>query len=443
MVLIPNYNMKILTAEEVKKKYGEQALASLPTTVPQKPSYLSRVGSEISGNVNQAIGAEKASISGAQNPFAAGASIAKNVTNIPLAPITQVLKPITDKVAPYIGAVFSKLGDTPAGQAFKSVVNKHPELSQAIFDVAQTGLNVGAIYGGVEATKSGYNTVKTGVNKTVQGTQDLVSSGKQSLYGNPNQKTFVDDLLNPKLSAGQSTKLIKSGKVTEGQGLLGQRDFSGSISGYNDIKAATAEVPGVSPRNTYLENVNAIHSDIGTIAQDLESQVGQEKSFFSPNKFKSLMNNVKSTLGENPTIVGDAETAASKVATKFESLVKEYGYNSKGLLQARKALDKWILVQKGAKVFSPATESGITTAISEIRQAGNDFLAEISPNTAVKALLKKQTNLYRAIDLVAPKAATEGNSLLSQYIKSSPIMVKAGKLLLEGTAMGKAARLLQ
>jgi len=74
---------------------------------------------------------------------------------------------------------------------------------------------------------------------------------------------------------------------------------------------------------------------------------------------------------------------AEKITTKFSSLVDENGYTPKGLLRARKQLDKWMLAQKGAKVFSPATDTGISVALSEIRQAGNGFLADLSPNTAV------------------------------------------------------------
>lgn len=431
--------MITLSAEQFNKKYG--TADAFPAT--QKPTdYVSRVKSEIGGSLSEALQSEKQSISGTLNPLAAGANIAKNVTGAILSPVTQAIAPIANKtIAPILNAITSKITDTKAVQDFTNLLSKHPQLSGAIADTIQTGFNVAGVEGGVSAVKGGFNLAKTGVNNAVEGTKNALSSAKQSVYGGE-QPNFVDNLITPKLSPDKLSSVMKTGKVTEGQGLLGQRELSNAIPGFQDIKSAVAEVPGISPRNTNLENLNLIHNEIGTVAKDLESQVGQEKSFFSPNQFKSLMNDVKSSLGENPTIVGDAETAASKVATKFQSLVAENGYNPKGLLLARKALDKWILSQKGAKVFSPATESGITTAVGEIRQAGNNFLADISPNTAVKALLKKQANLYRAIDAIAPKAATEGNSLISQFIKAHPVLVKAGKIVSEGTIIGKTANLL-
>lgn len=433
--------MQTLTAEQVKNKYGEQALSAFTQTKPQS-SYLGNVKNEISGSLQNSAEAQRQSNSGQVSPFSAGAKIASNLTSIPLAPITQAVKPLTDKVAPLISSITAKLGNTPAGQAFKSVVDKHPELSQAIFDIAQTGLNVTAIEGGISGVKKGVNLGQTSAKSAAGTVERLGTSVKQSVYGGP-QPNFVDDLITPKLSPEKLSSVMKGGKVIEGQGLLGQRNLSEAIPNFQEIKTAVAEVPKVSPRNTFLQNLNAIHDEIGTVANKLESQVSNEKSFFSPNKFKSVMTNVKNSLGENPTIVGDAESASSKIITKFERLVQENGYTSSGLLKARKALDRWIMTQKGAKVFSPTTESGITTALSEIRQAGNNFLADISPNTSVKQLLKKQSNLYRAIEYIAPKAATEGNSLLSQFVKAHPITMKASKLLLEGTAIGKASNLLR
>ena len=58
----------------------------------------------------------------------------------------------------------------------------------------------------------------------------------------------------------------------------------------------------------------------------------------------------------------------------------------------------------------------MSTALREIRQTTNDFIAEKAQNVGVKDSLKKQSVLLKAMDNIGPKAADEaGNVILRSW----------------------------
>lgn len=254
--------------------------------------------------------------------------------------------------------------------------------------------------------------------------------------------TFIDTMITPPTDKGKvALTAIKTGKVKEGTGFLGERDFTGALPNFDKIKESVSKVPGISEKQSNLENLNAIHDAIGSTANDLKSKLEANGSSFTPAEFNKYMKNIKSSLGENPTIVGDSEKSANKILTKFNTLVKENGYTPSGLLQARKDLDMWIGSQKG-NVFNPSSENAISMALKAIRQGGNNFIAEKVPDVAVRDMLSHQTNLYNAIDILAPKALQEGTTLMQRVVgavRAHPVGSLLGTAAL-GVAGGETVR---
>ncbi len=119
---------------------------------------------------------------------------------------------------------------------------------------------------------------------------------------------------------------------------------------------------------------------------------------------------VLDTLKKNPMIVGDAEKMAVKIINKMDDLVKANKPTAGGLLKARKELDAWVRNQKGSNIFDPAQENALSIALREVRDSANGLIAKKSPNVAVRESLRKQSNLYRAMDNIGPKAAQEANN---------------------------------
>lgn len=275
------------------------------------------------------------------------------------------------------------------------------------------------------------------VERGLTASKPLVEMGTKYLEKKGAEKSvdFIKDLITPELNATKTAQAIRTGKVTEG-GLLKDRDITETVPFFKEIQNAVSEVPGISKGKTLLENSNAIHDHIGTIAEDLVKQLkssGENMKISNiaevPAKFSQYMESVKTSLKENPTIVGDAEKTATKILNKFESLVKEEGSTPDAILSARKKLDNWMSSQKGENIFDPKTEGAVSVALRAIRQGGNDFIAGMSKDVKVKDMLAKQTSLYDAIDNIAPKAAKEGANGLKRWVKAHPTLVKTAKNL--------------
>jgi len=251
----------------------------------------------------------------------------------------------------------------------------------------------------------------------------LVKAGEEYIAKRAAAKTedFIKDLITPELTPTKTAQAIKTGKVKEG-GMFSDRDITEAVPFFEETAKAVAEVPGISKSNTFLQNANAIYSHIGTVAEDLKSQI-KGKGFFSPNEFNGYMKDASDKLNEIPSLTREATEVANKYLTQFNKLVKKNGYTPEGLLQARKEFDNLLPDKK----LSPDIENGITEAVRYIRQGANDFLASKVPDVAVKEMLAKQTALYNAMDNIAPKAAKEGKNKVVRWLKAHPTIVNTAK----------------
>lgn len=305
--------------------------------------------------------------------------------------------------------------------------------TQQVFNAISDTANL-PITGGVGSLAK--TAAKTGTEAVV----DTAKSIAGKTIKTPDQALI--DLVTPELSKKQNLTALKTGKVAENKDLLGSRDITGTVQNFDEIKNAVAKVPGINPNGTNLENLNVIHNEIGTIADGLSTALGNDKRFFTPNEFKSYMSAVKKDLSESPLLVGDAEKSANKIYSKFDSLIKTNGYTPSGLLKARKELDNWISNQKGEGIFSPDKETTLSLVLRGIRQGGNNFLADMVPDIAVKDLLRQQSILYQAIENIAPKALKEGGNKIQRALVKNPRLQKALEIGATAAIGGGAAGVL-
>lgn len=359
---------------------------------------------------------------------------------------------VGDVIAPLIpDPVKSKIGDVSKyiSEKVNQIPGMTPEIHKGLADVFNTLTLEGGAKTEPIATdlakagiEKGGDVINTAGNSVVDKVNDISSTtvATNAAKQATKQSDFIEKLITPEMNAKATTSAIKTGKVAEGEGILGKRDMTSTVPGFDNIKASVEKVPGISSKNTALQNVNLIHDSIGTTAQDLKSQL-KGKGQFTQKEFQNYMTGVKNTLTENPLITGDAETTANKIINKFNSLIKTNGYDAEGLLNARQQLDQWMSAQKGANVFDPKTETAVSTALKGIRQGGNDFIASKVPDVQVKGMLAHQSNLYRAIDNIAPKAAKEGTSKLgrvTKFVKKNPVATAfvGDKILKATTGLG-------
>lgn len=236
------------------------------------------------------------------------------------------------------------------------------------------------------------------------------------------KKSFVDDLITPK-----QTKVVKEaqvGRTTEVGGILNSKQVELSAR-EKAIAETVSSVPEVTPKKTLQGNYSVIAKEIENEAERLKSALMKNDVPITRKELLESGNKVKASLAENPLIVGDAEKVAEKILAKMDQLVKKNRPTASGLLQARKELDQWVKSQKGANIFDPKNENAVSIALREIRESANDMVSQKSPAAGVKESLKRQSNLYGALDNIGPKAAEEAKNaalrLWQQVTKIVPL----------------------
>lgn len=269
-------------------------------------------------------------------------------------------------------------------------------------------------------TKAKIKTKPTRISRL--GEKAIVSGEKAGLA---KQTGFIDDLVRP-----AQTKAVREAQVArtvETGGVLKRKQIiPGTIE--KTIAKEVTKIPGISSSKTLQGNFNLVSKEVSNIARKLETDVKANNFVFPKKEFLSELNAAKVRLAENPLIVGDAEKVATKLIDQFERIVTKNKNTGSGLLKSRKEFDNWVKNQKGGKIFDPANDNALTTAVREIRQTANSFLDKKSTNVAVKESLGKQSNLFRAMDNIKPKAAAEASNRVARAWQnvSKVLTVKGG-----------------
>jgi len=222
------------------------------------------------------------------------------------------------------------------------------------------------------------------------------------------KKAFVDDLIKPKQTTAVRTEQVA--RTTE-EGVLKSKQVALSPKEVA-IAETVNKIPGVSTKKTLQGNHEAIQAELGKQANTLKSTLLKNDVPISRKELLDAGKVIKTNLKSNPLIVGDAEKSAVKIIRKMDDLVKANKPTASGLLQARKELDVWVRSQKGSNIFDPKQENAISIALREVRESANALIAKKVPDVSVKESLRIQSNLYRAMDNIAPKAGDEAANVL-------------------------------
>ncbi|HJS82870.1 MAG TPA: hypothetical protein VJ742_08575 [Nitrososphaera sp.] len=251
------------------------------------------------------------------------------------------------------------------------------------------------------------------------------------------KQKFVEDLLKP-----VQTKAVKEDQVARTVE-VGRGPFKKSIIQPTKKEAAAIEevmkISDVGAKETIQGNVNIISKEIGKEAEFLKSTLKTNDVPFPRREFSKKLRDVRKTLEDNPILVGDTAKTADKIINQLEKIMAGKKSTASNLLEARKELDQWILrLKKQGQAFDPATENAVSIALREIRNTTNDFVSEKVKSVPVKESLKKQHNLYNAIDIATPKAAEEFDTALRRAWQRATKIVKERSAFTQtaGTAAG-------
>lgn len=401
--------------------------ATPPQGQTQDKGFLGDLSSDLSNRLGQAGQALTKSASGEINPLSGVlqglGAVGGGITDV----AGDILKriPVVNSILDTVGKEVGKAAQTDLGQ---KLIGKYQEFSQQHPELAGDVEAVGNILGGY-ATLEGAGAVK-----------DAVIKGLAKVTGRDALSPIVSDI-SPEIKVGTkatSQEVAKRGTV--------KSLITGSIGLPEDpaIREAAQvvkdEIPKFSGLKTFSEKVNALKDGVSTLGQRLVSNLksGEIQPILTPEDMTTLENGLKTEISQSPVLVGDAGITAQRIFDQFKRFLPQTGdVDMNAVLDARKKLDSWIQGQKGSGIFDPAKENAISVGLRAVRQGANKLLESKVPEAGVKALLRKQTLLYDAIDNLSPKAAKElGTTRLSRFTARHPVVKGLVKKAATGALIG-------
>jgi hypothetical protein len=427
--------MKTYTPEQFKQKYGEVGVAKFEQPKAKEPGYFSRVGSQIKSQFNEAVQSETEAMQGNKNPIYAGANIAKNVTGILTAPISQ---------APgirQIGEGFQKAGETivntKPGQAFTTFLSKQasPETLGAVSDVLETGLNVGTLEGSIRGGKNLYNKTTGIIDKTKSYLNEPVEPGGTP----PVDKNIV---LN-KAIEDATPSYETSSKAGKGK-LLDRTQEGGILKGRTvkpnelEIEAGTelSKVPGYDPNSTKLAKYQVAKQEVANRAKALEQSLKQEKIAVPKREVTSRVQKVVNELPNKSLLLQSSDPVIKNYMRVFKNAFSNVSGTLDGVLELRKILDKAYENARGKQSFGSDKISALDDIHKATRDVLTQYLIEKAKNTNVKASLRSQWNLYRALDILQTAAENESGSVVGRMIQNNPITSKVVEMGVKAAGYG-------
>lgn len=346
------------------------------------------------------------------------------VTEAAFEPVVEA--PGVKQALEFIG---EKVADSKVGQQLANLVQKHPEQAQDVMDIVNT-LTLG---GGRVAEAP----VREGIAKAIkEGGETLVESGVKK--ATKTQDAFVRDLVRP-----VQTKRVKESQVArtteKGSGPFKRSEIAPSTQELQ-LEEAVKTVDGVSETQTHQQNFNVIQKATQDEALALEKQLADNDFIFPKKELNARLDDIKTELADNPSLVGSNERVAEKLINGFNKLFDKTPAKGSALLKLRKDYDKWVSKQKGSNIFDPKTENAFSVVNREIRQGINNFLEEKAINVSVKDSLRKQSSLYRAMDNIKPKAAIEADTAIGRAFQNAAEAVGIKNKIVQqiGAAVGLA-----
>ncbi len=245
----------------------------------------------------------------------------------------------------------------------------------------------------------------------------------------------IDDALEvvtPALTKKAAKQAVAEGRAT-------QSGLAGRISVTPDARTLGA-AEGVSPlvdsgaitkKMTNTAKAGVIKDEVGVVAEDLEKQLTtmDVTPIVDRESMRGLYNDAMRQITEGGPLTGDAAKYAQTMLKQFESYLPKQGdITAVDILKARKKLDSWIKSQRKSTIFDPQVDNAISIALRAVRQNANALIAENAPGVAVAKMLKRQSQLYDALDMVSKKAVNEiGSTRMSRFAGRFPRTVGAAK----------------
>lgn len=412
---VPQY---VKNVTDLYQQYKSQSPQPTPPQA-KDPGFLANEGTSVANRLTQGSNAVANTFSGKIDPISgvlqtvgAAAGGINDLAGNALGAIVPgfIKKPVEGAVSGLIGnALNTKVGQS-AISGVESFAQSHPTLSN---DIGAVGNIVGAAG------------LVTGAGAAKDAVGSLISKG----IGRDILGSTIEDI-SPTIKAG-STKGAAYAK-----GIGNSKNAFGNITRNIDpqlrqVATVVKEaVPKFDKLPTFTDKLNAVKDGVTKFAQQLRTNLrGNVQPILTNDDIQTLQNGIKAEIERNPMLTGDAGVNAQKIFNEFiRHLPTGKDATMEDVLDARQAVDSWIKTIGKGKAFDPSMENALSVGLRAVRQGANDLMESKVPDAGVKALLKKQTLLYDAMDGLAPKADSEvGTGVIKRFANSHPGLIRAGK----------------
>ncbi len=314
-----------------------------------------------------------------------------------------IVKGVGNAFESIVGTDIAQKGLEAAGKgidAYQEFSEEHPEATATM----ESLVNIALVAAPVKVKPRPTGAAPTAIGRAGQRVSAAGVSQEQAI-----RASFIDDLIRPRTSKAVREQEIL--RTAEGGALTGRAITPSAAE--QAIASTVTEVASVTPKNTLLQNLNAIQTEISTEAKSLASILEASTVKIGRQTIKSDMDDVLVRLGENPILVGSAARTGERTVAKARELLAANPNTPSGVFNARREFDDWVGQQR-PKIFDPKTESALSIAVRETRTAMNNIVATNAPETGVRQSLSTQSSLFRAVDSIGPKAADEASTAIGR-----------------------------
>lgn len=239
--------------------------------------------------------------------------------------------------------------------------------------------------------------------------------------------SYAKELTAPRLTPKEAEAAIAAGRVTE-PGLLKKSKI---IPSKKDELVAESVVDVVSPKNSLVENVDAIKEKISQTNLGVRNMIADRKIPFNRNQLRSRLDAASE---ENKLVFASEPTAERTYNAVVDEFMKhvEKG-DTLGLFEARQNFDQVPAIKKLLE-SEKLGENVRKQIVLDVRRAANEYIAEQLPaNNPYRAALMQESRMIDALGNIADQNARSiGMNKIEMLLKEYPVL----KWIVGGTAAG-------
>lgn len=380
-----------MTREEYRAKFGQDPDFSNATLGGQSfgdPGYLSRVASDVKGNVMEASDSLTSSAEGKMNPIRAGANIAKNVSASLMAPLAEA--PGFKQVGKAFNWIGEKAVNTELGNKVTDKLSEKfsPEALGTASDLAETALNMSGVEGitqfGAASSKAARQTA-TKVGESTAKVSKYTKAIKEDVV--PSAERVVEHQVSKALdlSPGDLNNISRSTGNEVGRWMA-----DNNLIGVN--KGSTQGLL----KDFYKTNYEAVRTEIGKVKNTYQQ--------YNVPRYVEALKALKKQVTDVPGM--------QKVSVEVDNLLSKKDISLADVQRVKELVDDHFNLYK---VTGDVSESVTKQGLAQIRSDLKGFI-ESEVKNATGADIRKMNNnvstarsIDDAITTRSPKGLTKSN----------------------------------